>query len=356
MRATVSRKALAASLKHVTPVIAKGGSLPVLGGVRIESTSAGLDLCCSNLALTSTSLVVDAIDVDAGVAIPPAQQLQRIVDKLGGENVRLELDENVLTITSGETVATVRTWSPDEWPKLRPTEGESVLWSETDVDALARILPMASVDENRPLITGVYFGKGDAAATDSYRLGVVHDLPDTGVEVIIPASALKIILAEGGGCEVTFDQQQVTVVSGTRTITARLYEGEYPNWRGLIPKSYPFSLTFASAELRSAFDRAGLAAVSDPKSKSSRVVRLERDGDKARVWADDADTGVSVSDTIGCRGDFEGRVGWQPDYLADLLDAAQADEVTVELADSLKPSVVRTGRLTLLVMPVRLPS
>src|SRR5688500_13558922 len=111
MKATVPRKALATALKHVTPALARGGSLPVLAGVRIEATSAGLDLCCSNIELTATSLVVDAHEVTAGVAIPPAQRLQKIVEKLGGENVTLELEENILTITSGETVATVRTWS-----------------------------------------------------------------------------------------------------------------------------------------------------------------------------------------------------------------------------------------------------
>lgn len=353
MKATVPRKALASALKHVTPAVAKGGSLPVLSGVRIEATSAGLDLCCSNLDLTATSLVVDATDVEDGIAIPPAGQLQRIVDKLGGEHVHLELEENTLTITSGETVATVRTWLPDEWPKVTYPDGDSVLWSELDVDAIARIVPMAAVDGNRPVICGVYFAEGSAFTTDSYRMGMVHDLPDLGRPALIPATALRVILAAGEAVEVTVGEREVTMVVGERTVTTRLIEGEYPDVKRLVPGRQPSSLTFAREELAVAVDRASLAAVVDTRSKSSRAIHVERDGDKARVSATDPDTGATVSDVIGCRGDFEQSIGWNPDFLGDILDAAVDDDITVELTDNLKPSVVKTGRLTLLLMPVR---
>jgi DNA polymerase-3 subunit beta len=354
MRATVNRKALAAALKSVTPALSRGGSLPILAGVRIEATSAGLDLCCSNLDLTATALVPDTEDVTDGVAIPPAQLFSRIIDKLGGENVRLSLEDNVLTITSGETVATVRTWLPEEWPKIEAVEGATVSWTAGDVAMIERLVPFAATDTARPGLCAIALVGTEAAATDSYHLGVVHELPEVG-EALIPVEAMRLALSGGDPVDVAIGERMVTFTAGTRTISTQLIAESFPKYGGLIPPSPPHHLTFARHELEAAVDRAELASIEDKSAKNSRHVRIERDGDKARVWAVDGERGSDVSDTIGCRGDFDLAVAFNPDFLGDLLAAVDTDdEVTLELVDNMKPATVHSGRLTLLVMPVRI--
>lgn len=354
MKATVNRKALSAALKSVLPAVARGGSLPVLAGVRIEANGAGLDLCCSSIDLTAAVVVPDATEVEPGVAIPPAALLSRIVDKLGGETVRLELDEHVLTITSGETVATVRSFATDEWPKIEIADTIVGTWSSLDLSLIERILPMASIDGSRPMLIGVCLRGDEAATTDSYHLGVVGGLPSLGeTDVVIPATALRLVLGGDGEVEVAIGGKIATLTQGSRSITTHLIEGDYPKYGGLIPGSPPHRLTFARTELASAVDRAQITAVADTKSQA-RAIKLERDGDKARVWSDDADALAGVTDTIGCRGDYEGRLGFNPDYLANLLDAVEDDdEVELLVIDAMKPTTIRSGRLTLLIMPVR---
>lgn len=354
MKATVNRKALASALKQVTPAVAKGGSLPVLSGVRIEATAAGLDLCCSSIDLTAAVVVPDCTEVEPGVTIPPAALLSRIVDKLGGETVRLELAENVLTITSGETVATVRSFTPEEWPKIEYADTVVGTWSAHDLSLIERILPIAGTDGNRPMLTGVCLRADEAATTDSYHLGVVAGLPPMGeTDVILPAAALRLAIAGEGEVEVAIGGRIATLTQANRSITTHLIEGEYPRYSGLIPENPPHHLTFARTELAFAVDRAQVTAIADTKSQA-RAIKLERDGDKARVWSDDADALAEVTDTIGCQGDYEGRLGFNPDYLAHLLDALEEDdEVELHVIDAMKPTTIHSGRLTLLIMPVR---
>lgn len=354
MKATTNRKALAAALKSVTPALSRGGQLPILAGVRIQATSAGLDLCCSDRELTATALVPDADDVVDGVAIPPAQLFARIIDKLGGETVRLALEDNILTITSGETVATVRTWLPEEWPKIESVEGTTVSWTAGDADLVERLIPFAATDTARPGLCAIALVGTEAAATDSYHLGVVTELPDIG-EALVPVNAMRLALVGGGPVDVALGDRIATFTQGTRTISTTLIPESFPKFRSLIPANPPCSLTFARHEFAAAVDRAQLASIEDKSAKNARHVRIERDGDKARVWAVDGERGSDVSDTIGCRGDFDATVAFNPDFLGDVLAAVEEDdEITLHVVDNMKPATVRSGRLTLLVMPVRI--
>lgn len=349
MKATVDRRALVAALKIVAPAVAKGGHMPVLEGVRIDCAKAGFDLTCSNLELT-ISTMVDAPHGDKGTVVVPAALLTRIVGAMDGETVELFDDANKLIVSSGETVATIRTFPVADWPQLPEPDTDPVTLDGETVSLVSRIIGMASVDRSRPIIGAVHFGNGRAAATDSYRLGVVDGIPDELGPALVPADALRSILSGGGTVDVSIDDSHARFCSGRVTTIARLGAGDYPNYGGLLPSSTPYSLTFGREALAASIDRLRSLDV-----EAQRGITIARDGDKARLSCTDDDLG-SVVDVISCSGDFDQTIGFNPVFLGELVDALEGDdEVSLGLIDdsALKPVVARSGRLTLLVMPVK---
>lgn len=348
MRATFERRELVAALRTVTPAAAKGPMLPVLCGVHIDVAPTGADLTCTNLD-TTVATTVDAPGSQPGEAIVPAGMLARIVAAMAGENVVVEATgDGQVTVTSGEAVATLRALNVDDWPRLAEPDGETVELDATTVDLLARIAPMASTDATRQTLCGVRFGDGEAAATDSYRLGIVAGLPDGLGPAIVPADALKAALAAGGGVQVRTDGRTMSFAAGPTTVTARLIDGSFPDYRRLVHDP-PETIVVDRDALAAAVDLVGLAA-----TDANHTVALERDGGKLLLSSTDAEVGA-LADTIAASGTYQGKVAFNRGFLAALLDAVEPGDVTIRLTDDRRPAVVGTGRLTLLLMPVRVP-
>lgn len=344
MRATVDRRAFVAALRTVVPAATKGQGIAALAGVRIDVAASGVDLCCTNLDLT-IGTTIDAPGSDKGSAIVPAALLLRIVSAMGGESVTVDGDATKVAVTSGEAVASLRAIDLDAWPKVAEPDGPLVELDAVTVDLLARILPMASTDANRPMLGGVHFVGGRAACTDSYRLGVLDGLPDLG-PATVPADTLRAVVADGAGVQVVVGDRQASFSVGPTTWTTRLIEGEFPQFARLLPDSSPHALVVDRDAALGAVRRVQ-AIGADPQT-----VRLHPDGGKLLLSMAAADVG-DVTDVVSASGDVDFDVAFTAPYLGDLLEAVEPGEVTFGLVDNLKPAVVKDGRLTLLIMPVR---
>lgn len=364
MKFRCDRDALSDALQTVQRGVSSRPGIPALTGVLLEAGEAGV------LTLTTTDLEVSArlsIDVqvgEAGVALVPARLLGDTVKSLSDAPVEFEADRSQAQIRCAAYEGSLRLLPAEDFPGLQEPSGTRVT---VDAGALAEAVGQvargASRDEARPVLTGVLVEISREgvvmAATDSYRLAV-RDLvasADGEGRAIVPERALSeagraAAVDEKAQVEILVDESQVAFKVGGLTLTSRLIEGEFPNYRQLLPETQESRLTVSRQQLLDAVRRVGLLA------RDTTPVRLEFNALGVKLSSSSPDLGQAV-EAVEAR--YEGEdltVAFNPQYLIDGLTASVGESSRLDVRDGLKPGVVRgeTDDFTYLVMPVRLPA
>jgi DNA polymerase-3 subunit beta len=230
-------------------------------------------------------------------------------------------------------------------------------------EGVGQVARAASREEARPILTGVLIEATPEGitlvATDSYRLAI-RELQASGkgeARALVPERAISeagraAAAEEKGEVEVILGEAQTTFRVGGLRLTSRLIEGEFPNYRQLIPEPGGSKLVVDRQELLEAVRRVGLLA------RDNAPVKLELNALGARLTSSSPDLGGAVE---GVEASYEGdelTVAFNPAYLADGLAGATGERAEIELRDGLKPGLVRgdNEEFTYLVMPVRLPA
>lgn len=343
-------------------VSARGSALPVLSGVRADLSGDTLRITGSDLDLT-ISVQVKVAAGEPGIAVLPAKLVSEIVKAMPAGSVDLEVEGDEARITAGRSQFAVNTIPSHEFPKLAESADESVsLDAKAFADALRQVVPAASTEDARPILTGVLMAaEGDGlrlVATDSYRLAV-RDLPGTSVfaqgqSVLVPSSALKELMRLLGDAEqitVRFGERDASFEIGDVVLMTRLIEGEFPRYQNLIPPRPPNCLTVGREVLLEAVRRVRLVA-----NTPSTPVRLEMRADGIDLWVNELDRG-QAHEAIDAKLDgTELTVAFNPDYLIAGAEAAGSDEMTIETSDPMKPALIRSvddPNFLYLLMPVR---
>ena len=345
------------------------GTLPVLAGVRMQVAGDTLTITGTDLELT-IRLTVEVGGERDGAAVVPARLVGDIVKALPAGAVEVSLSsgpdggDGEMSISAGRSQFSVRPLSLDDYPAQSEPSGDAVtLPAETMSEALRQVVRAASTDDARAVLTGVLLASEEEGvrmvATDSYRLAV-RDLPDTGVlgsgqKVLIPGRALNELQRLMGDVEemtVRFGERDATFEAGSTRLTTRLIEGDFPNYRNLLPSSYPNLLTVSKASMMEAIRRVKILA------QDSTPVRLTLGGETVQLTAITQDVGNAAEEIDASYDGAEMTVAFNPDYLAAGIDAIDADDVTLATMDPMKPAVLRgAGQddYLYLLMPVRVP-
>lgn len=340
----------------------RGGALPVLSGVRAELVGDRLRLTGSDLELTIEIEVTVAGDED-GVAVLPAKISSDLVRSLGDPRVEVSVEGDEARITAGRFESSLRLLPADEFPRLAMPADDAVTMSAKDfAGALRQVVPAASADDARPILTGVLLAAEEGGlrlvATDSYRLAV-RDLPGTSVlregqSVLVPSRALRELeRLLGSAEEVTLrlgEREAAFEIGGVR-LTTRLIEGEFPNYRGLIPASHPNRLTVGREALVEAVKRVKLMA-----RELNTPVRLAMSGDGLELVAITQDVGQAHEQLDAQYAGTDLTVAFNPDYLLSGVEVTPGDEIYLDTVDAQKPAVIRAGdaqEFLYLLMPVR---
>jgi DNA polymerase-3 subunit beta len=287
-----------------------------------------------------------------------------IVKALPAGAVSIELNDDEMSISAGRSQFSVRPLSLDDYPaQTEPAADAVTLPAATVADALRQVVRAASTDDARAVLTGVLLASEEdglrMVATDSYRLAV-RDLPGTtvlavGKHVLIPGRALNELQRVMGDAEelsVRLGDREATFEAGGTRLSTRLIEGEFPNYRNLLPSSYPNLLTVGKADMLEAIRRVKILA------QDSTPVRLTLGGDTVQLTAITQDVGNAIEEIDASYDGTEMTVAFNPDYLAAGIDAIDSDDVTLATMDPMKPAVLRgVGRddYLYLLMPVRVP-
>lgn len=339
------------------------GTLPVLSGVRLDVDAETLTVTGTDLELT-IRLAVPVHSDRPGSAVVPARLVGDIVKALPAGAVEVSLDDDEMSISAGRSQFSVRPLSLSDYPAQVDTDAAPVTLQSSEVaDALRQVVRAASTDDARAVLTGVLIAAEDdglrMVATDSYRLAV-RDLPQSsmlavGQKVLVPGRALaelQRILSGHDELAVRLGAREAVFEAGTTRLTTRLIEGEYPNYRNLLPSSYPNTLTVGRDALLEALRRVKILA------QDSTPVRLTLGGDTLQLTAITQDVGNAHEEIDAAYDGAEMTVAFNPDYLAAGVDAVEGDEVSLATMDPMKPAVLRgVGHedYLYLLMPVRVP-
>jgi len=363
MKITCSRDQLATWLGVVSRGLSTRGTVQILAGVLLQVHDGSLELAATDMELSLRAKLEAAVEGE-GSAVVPGRLLTDIVRLLPEEQVVLEhkVEESTVYVTSGSSESRLRTYAVEDFPRL-PDPGAaslSTLESEPLLETIARVSRAASRDESRPVLTGILVRfEGSSlvmAATDSYRMAVketpVSGSPP-GLDAIVPARALDELrrVAAGTG-EIQLGTLDNHVVFGVDDVwlTTRRIDGQFPNYRQLLPEQFEHELELPRDELLDVVRRVGLLA------QRNSPLRLRFAEGELTVSAQTQDIGEAREQMpVGFSGEPL-EIGFNPTWLRDGIESVVEDELTLRLINPLRPAVIAEsgGDFWYLIMPIRL--
>src|SRR5579864_2537620 len=273
LKATVSRELLAEKAGTVSRALSSRASVLVLGGIHMRAAAGSLALAATDMEI-SLRASLEADVGGEGEVVVPGKLLLDIARSLPDPEVSLEYlgEESVLLITSGSASYRIHTYSAEDFPRLPEISEESLQPADRDalLATIARVSRSASRDESRPVLTGIFVSfehdKVVMAATDSYRLAVKEtpaEAPLPELEAIIPARALQELARISGpaaSIELAVQENHVVFGSGGVWLTSRRIDGQFPNYKQLLPEQFEHELELPRDEVLDVVRRVGLLA------------------------------------------------------------------------------------------------
>jgi DNA polymerase-3 subunit beta len=363
MKVTCSKDGLVSRLGVVARAVSTRTAVQILSGVLLRAEAGELRLAATDMEVSLRSSLEAEVDGE-GAAVVPGRLLVDLARLLPDDEVVIEhrAEENVVRIECGSASYRLHAYSEEDFPRLPELDaiGTFSVEREALLETIARVSRSASRDESRPVLTGILVrfeaGRLTMAATDSYRLSV-KETPLQGeapeLEAIIPARALtelQRIAGSGDTVELGVHENQVVFGSGGVWLTSRRIDGQFPNFRQLLPESYEHELVAPRAELLDVVRRTSVMA------QRNSPLRLRFAEGELTVSAQTQDVGeASETLPIGYSADPL-EIGFNAEFLRDGLESVEGDEVRVRLISPLRPAVLQSAAddFTYLIMPIRL--
>jgi DNA polymerase-3 subunit beta len=366
MKLTCARDELAEKLQVAGRGVSTRTTVQILAGILLRAEGDRLSLAATDMEI-SLRVALEAQVEDEGSVVVPGRLLVDIVRLLpvGEVTISHRAEEGVVELVCGSASYKLHTYAAEDFPRLPEVDDSSAFTVDREafVDTIARVSRSASRDESRPVLTGVLVRfEGDKlvmAATDSYRLSVketsLSDSPGREVEAIVPARALGELAriaqgSESGAIQVGVQENQVVFGVDDVWLTARRIDGQFPNYKQLLPETFEAEVTMAREEFLDVVRRTSVLA----QRKSPLRLRFE-DGELT-VSAQTQDVGEAhESLPISYSGEAI-EIGFNAEFLRDGLESVTDDSVRIKLISPLRPGLIHgeSDDFLYLIMPIRL--
>ena len=365
MKLTCSRDELVQKLAIVSRAVSPRTTVLVLGGILLRAENGALNLAATDMELSLRTSLDAQVEGDGAVVVP-GKLLVDLARLLPDEEVRIEhrAEEGIVRIECGAASYRLHTYSADDFPRLPDVEaiGTFTVDREALLETIARVSRSASRDESRPVLTGILVrfeaGKLVMAATDSYRLSVKETVFEGEVpelEAIVPARALTEVVriaGAGDGLELGVHENQVVFVMDGLTLTTRRIEGQFPNYKQLIPEAYEHTVVLPRGETLEVIRRVSVMA------QRNSPLRVKFAEGELTVSAQTQDVGEAHESLPAAFAGDALEIGFNAEFLREGFESVSGDEVRLKLISPLRPAVIQgdSDDFTYLVMPIRLPS
>lgn len=365
MELTVTQENLARALSAVGRVATSKTGLPILSNILFRTEGNRLLVAATNLEIAAT-YYIGAKAAKQGSITLPARLVSEFVSSLPKGTVDLSVKSTHMTISSGNYTSVVNGTDADDFPEL-PTidEKKAVTYSVVAGDlkqALGQTIITSSSDSTRPVLTGVYWHSVDGAlylaATDGYRLSERRLMETKStIAAIVPTSSLQEVLRTMNDTvdevEVLFDDTQVRFRIGEAEITSRLIDGNYPDYRQLIPKESETTFDIKAEDFARTVKIASLFA---RESGGSVTLSADKDKQELSIHSIASELGENTS-TASCEVTESGQVTLNSRYIADALSVIEGETITFRFSGKLSPCVLsakeKTPNYTHIIMPLK---
>ena len=377
MRANCNTETFSRRLQLVSRGVSARSTIQLLGGILVEARGEALKLSATDMEISIQTSSPAEVEGEGRVVIP-ARIFNDIVRSLPGGSFSLEHDasEGTVRLVAGENEYRIRTYAADDYPQLPvfPEEGTFRMSGESLVETVEKVSRSYSRDETRPVLTGILISFEDSrvkmVTTDSYRLSIKEtELGTTAFEgsreAIIPARAMqevsRIFGSEGEeDVEVSLSENQALFRIGDVVFGTRLIDGNFPEYRRLLPSDFEREIAIPREELIGTLRRVNLFAA---RQTPPVPVSLSFSEGAVEVIVRNGEVGDAL-ERLSASSEDEFLISFNPSYLLDGVSAIDSEKVVFKLNEPLKPGLIvpdENGNgeepdFLYLIMPMRDPS
>src|SRR4051794_9742587 len=352
---------------HALGIVSRGVStrttVQILSGILLEAEEGTLRLAATDMEVSLRTALEAKVESEGSVVVP-GRLLLELARLLPAAEVSLEHkpEEAAVEIRCGAASYRLHTYNPEDFPRLPQTQG--IEFHDVDratlLDTVARVSRSASRDESRPVLTGVLMrfepGKLVMAATDSYRLSVKETAFEGSVpelEAIVPARALMElarIAPEGEHVTLGVHENQVVFGTGTAWLTSRRIDGQFPNYKQLVPETFEHEVPLPRDELLDVVRRVSVMA------QRNSPLRLRFADGELTVSAQTQDVGEARESLPVSFSSEPLEIGFNAEFLRDGVESIVGEHVRLKLISPLRPAVLQgeSDDFLYLIMPIRL--
>lgn len=365
MELSVTQENLSKALSAVSRVASVKTQLPILSNILLRTDGNRLLVAATNLEIATTQYIGAKVTTPGAITIP-ARLITEFISNLPKETIELKMKGENLHISSGHYSSVINGVIADDFPEL-PTinEESSVSYSiKTDdfKQSVSQTIITASSDATRPVLTGVYWhsfeGSLFLAATDGYRLSERKLVKTTSdVSAIVPVPSLQEVLRslhdDVEEIEILFDETQVGFRLGNIEIISRLIDGNFPDYRQLIPKKSDITITANKQEFSRVIKIASLFA---RESGGSITISADEDTKMVSIHSIASQLGENTSE-INVDISGSGQVTLNSRYISEALAVIDDDTLQFEFSGKLSPCIFKASKKTTdyyhIIMPLK---
>lgn len=361
MKLTIERNELLNVLKHVTGVVEKRNTIPVLSNILINATKEAVSFVATDMEIEINECVSANVEIDGSITVP-AQTLFDIARKLNSDDVTIQSEENGhVSVFSGRSRFKLSQLPVSDFPIMDGNKWDChfKISASDFVSMIDRVRFAMSSDEVRYYLNGVYIhSTGDkikCVATDSHRLAVSSTQKPEGFElekgVIVPRKTVnevqKILSETNTDITISINQNKIGFMIGDTFIQSKLIDGTYPDYDRIIPQTNDKVLTIDVSSFVGSVDR-----VSTVSNEKTRAIKLELMPHEISISS--SSNGSTAKDTIDAT--FEGEpmdIGFNSKYLLELFQNIVDKKASVMIGSSNGPIVIEDESALFVLMPMR---
>ncbi len=369
MNLSLLQENLNLALTNVSRFVSSKNQLPVLNNILLSTDQGRLKLSATNLELSINYWIGAKIEQEGNITIP-AKEITEFVSYLPSGKIDLELKNNLLDLSSDKTQSSFSTTPATDFPEFPQIDPNSLFEIDFDLinQSINQISFSAATDDTRPILSGILciFENNSIKfiATDGFRLSFKEikleqplNLKKENLSFIIPAKSLIEVTKLARTTQkikigLTPDEHQVIFVLDDIELISRLIEGDFPDYKKLIPQNYSTKVFINKNEL---FQSVKLASVF--ARESANIVKINIKNNSLELTANAPQVGQNL---IKLESKTEGEsleIAFNYKFLTDFLNVCKSDEILIELNENLSPVFFHDQSdqsFTHIIMPVRL--
>ena len=369
MKFICEREKLLKAINSVVRGVASKTTMPILEGILIQTNDNEIKLTTYDLEI-GIEYVIESEVEEQGNTVVNAIMFSEIIRKLPDTQISITLNENNLLVIECEgSLYKLATMNPEEFPELPKINIESSIQldQKTLKSMIRKTIFAVSIEENRPIFTGCLFAINDnklnVVAVDGFRLAWTSNFLEnksSDFKAVIPGKTLnevnKIILDSYDFIKIGVSKNQALFEMENCKIVTRLLDGEFLNYKSVIPQNWETRIRVNRRDIQECFERVSLISASSTEKEKKYPVKINIEVGKITISCTNQTGDAKEELFIETEGkDLE--AGFNPKYFLDALKVIDDEEIFINFGTSISPCIIKPMEnedYTYMILPIRM--